>query len=106
MASTPGVEPGPHWWEARALTLRHPLLPCSERQNGMNIKGPASNSGGHTNAFHTDLEAGGLSINYQSAEKCNLRRYLRCSKDHEIAECEQFISDEIQARWDIVKQNK
>ena len=33
-------------------------------------------------------------------------RHLRCSRDHELAECEQFISDEIQARLDIVKQNK
>ena len=72
----------------------------------MNIKGPTSNSRGHTNAFHTDLEAGGLSVNYQNPDKRNLRRCLRCSKDHELANCEQFISDEIQARWDIVKQNK
>ena len=27
MASTPGVEPGPHWWEATALTTAPPLLP-------------------------------------------------------------------------------
>ena len=27
MASTPGVEPGPHWWEASALTSAQPLLP-------------------------------------------------------------------------------
>ena len=27
MASTPGVEPGPHWWEASALTTAPPLLP-------------------------------------------------------------------------------
>ena len=26
MASTPGVEPGPHWWEASALTTAAPLL--------------------------------------------------------------------------------
>ena len=65
----------------------------------MSIKGPTSNSRGHTNAFHTDLEAGGVSVNYQNPEK-------RCSKDHELAECERFICDEIQARWDIVKQNK
>ena len=78
-----------------------------ERQNGMSIKGPTSNSRGYTNAFHTDLEAGGLSgVNYQNPEKRNLRRCLRCSKGHELTECEQFISDEIQARWDIVKQNK
>ena len=33
-------------------------------------------------------------------------RRLRCSKDHELAGCEQFISDEILARLDIVKRNK
>ena len=77
-----------------------------ERQNAMSIKGPTSNSRGHTNAFHTDLEAGDLSVNYQNPEKRNLRQCLCCSKDHELAECEQFISDEIQARWDIIKQNK
>ena len=27
MASTPGFEPGPHWWEATALTTTPPLLP-------------------------------------------------------------------------------
>ena len=27
IASTPGFEPGPHWWEARALTTAPPLLP-------------------------------------------------------------------------------
>ena len=26
MASTPGVEPAPHWWKARALTTAPPLL--------------------------------------------------------------------------------
>ena len=26
IASTPGFEPGPHWWEALS-PLRHPLLP-------------------------------------------------------------------------------
>ena len=29
MASTPGIVPGPHWWEARALTTAPPLLPKS-----------------------------------------------------------------------------
>ena len=72
----------------------------------MSIKGPTWNSRGHTNAFHTDLEAGGLSVNYKNPEKRNLRRFLRFCKDHELAECEQFISDEIQVRWDIIKQNK
>ena len=27
MVSTPGFEPGPHWWEASALTTAPPLLP-------------------------------------------------------------------------------
>ena len=27
MASTPGFEPGPRWWEASALTTAPPLLP-------------------------------------------------------------------------------
>ena len=29
MASGPGIEPGPHWWEASALTtaLHHPCFP-------------------------------------------------------------------------------
>ena len=27
MASTPGLEPWPHWWEASALTTALPLLP-------------------------------------------------------------------------------
>jgi len=25
----PGVEPGPHWWQGRALTTAPSLLPCS-----------------------------------------------------------------------------
>ena len=29
MASTPGFEPGPHWWEVSALTTAPPLLPLS-----------------------------------------------------------------------------
>ena len=28
MASTPGFEPGPQWWEASALTTAPPLLPA------------------------------------------------------------------------------
>ena len=27
MTSGPGIKPGPHWWEARALTTAPPLLP-------------------------------------------------------------------------------
>ena len=31
MASTPGFEPGPHWWEASALTSAPPLLTMLEK---------------------------------------------------------------------------
>ena len=31
MASTPGFEPGPHWWEASALTTAPPLLPLTQK---------------------------------------------------------------------------
>ena len=33
MASTPGFEPGPHWWEASALTTAPPLLPGFSKAN-------------------------------------------------------------------------
>ena len=29
MASGPGIEPGPHWWEASALTTTPSLLPIA-----------------------------------------------------------------------------
>ena len=32
MVSTPGFEPGPHWWEASALTTAPPLLPLLQLQ--------------------------------------------------------------------------
>lgn len=35
-----------------------------ERQNKLSTKGASSHSKGHTSAFYTDLEAGGLSVNY------------------------------------------
>ena len=31
MASTPGFEPGSHWWEASALTTAPPLLPYANK---------------------------------------------------------------------------
>ena len=27
MTPSPGIEPGPHWWEASAQPLRHPCSP-------------------------------------------------------------------------------
>ena len=32
MASTPGFEPGPQWWEASALTTAPPLLPLMHKE--------------------------------------------------------------------------
>ena len=32
MVSTPGFEPGPHWWEASALTSVPPLLPKEKKR--------------------------------------------------------------------------
>ena len=37
MASTPGVERGPHWWEASALTTAPPLLPKVMAKNGRSV---------------------------------------------------------------------
>ena len=34
MTPSPGIEPGPHWWEASALTLRQPApLSVETQQN-------------------------------------------------------------------------
>ena len=40
MASTPGVEPGPHWWEASALTTASPLLPVTLHLSRREFKVP------------------------------------------------------------------
>ena len=31
MTPSPGIEPGPHWWEASAQPLRHPCSPGGEQ---------------------------------------------------------------------------
>ena len=33
MTSSPGIEPGPHWWKASALTTAPSLLPCNARSS-------------------------------------------------------------------------
>ena len=44
MASTPGLESGPHWWKASALTTVPPLLPTTvltilvKRLSGLHMK--------------------------------------------------------------------
>ena len=37
MASTPGVEPVPHWWEASALNTAPPLLPTLADSSGVSL---------------------------------------------------------------------
>jgi len=32
MTPSPGIEPGPHWWEASALTTTPSLLPMKEKE--------------------------------------------------------------------------
>ena len=45
MASTPGAEPGPHWWKASALTTAPPLFPLQPFSGGAQ---EYSNVAGHT----------------------------------------------------------
>ena len=37
MASTPGFEPGPHWWEANALTTAPSLAPIFAAKHSWTI---------------------------------------------------------------------
>ena len=39
MTPGPGVEPGPHWWEASALTTAPSLLPLSSRHTSLRGNG-------------------------------------------------------------------
>ena len=32
MKPNPAIEPRPHWWEASALTMRHPCSPAGTHQ--------------------------------------------------------------------------
>ena len=32
-----GIEPGPHWWEASALTTRHPCTPKITKNNAVSM---------------------------------------------------------------------
>ena len=38
MASTPGFEPGSHWWETSALTTAPPLFPNVSVNSKSNLK--------------------------------------------------------------------
>ena len=45
MASTSGFEPGPHSWEASALTTAPPLLPKEQGWRVSSLKLPSTNAG-------------------------------------------------------------
>ena len=59
-----------------------------------------------TSNYATDMTALGLTDVSQKTPKFNLDQCPRCSGKHEITECGEFQADEIQARWNIVKQHR
>ena len=52
------------------------------------------------------MTALGVTDVFQKTPKLNLDQCPRCSGKHEITECGEFQADEIQARWNIVKQHR
>ena len=54
MVSTPGFEPGPHWWEASALTNAPPLLPKT-RNKAITSNGYSSAIAKHVTSTGTIL---------------------------------------------------
>ena len=56
-----------------------------------------------TSNYVTDMTALGDTDGFQKTPKHNLDECPRCSGRHELTECGEFQSDEIQARWNIVK---
>ena len=42
MMPSPGIEPGPHWWEASAQPLRHPCSPGIPTQFTYSANGQTS----------------------------------------------------------------
>ena len=59
-----------------------------------------------TSNYATDMTALGLTDVSQKTPKFNLDQCPRCSGKHELTECGEFQADEIQARWNIVKQHR
>ena len=59
-----------------------------------------------TSNYATDMTALGVTDVLQRTPKLNLDQCPRCSGKHELAECGEFQADEIQARWNIVKQHR
>ena len=45
MTPGPGIEPGPHWWKASALTTAPSLLPMGKREQGERRGGESSKLG-------------------------------------------------------------
>ena len=64
-----------------------------------------------TSAFSTDVKTRRENANPLNTEKKNTEKRSSnhcpcCSGNHELTECEKFKADDIQARWEIVKQHK
>ena len=59
-----------------------------------------------TSNYGTDMTALGVTDVFQNTPKLSLDQCFRCSGKHELTECGKFQADEIQARWNIVKQHK
>lgn len=59
-----------------------------------------------TSNYTTDMTALGVTDVSQKTPKFNLEQCPHCSGKHELTECEEFQADEIQARWNIVKQHR
>lgn len=69
-------------------------------------KGSGVHTDRQTSNYATDMTALGVTDVFQKTPKLNLDQCPRCSGKHEITECGEFQADEIQARWDIVKQHR
>ena len=59
-----------------------------------------------TSNYATDMTALGVTDVFQKTPKLNLDQCPRCSGKHELTGCGKFQVDEIQARWNIVKQHR
>ena len=76
-----------------------------ERQTESNIR-----PNKQTSAFSTDVKTLRENDNPLNTERNTEKRSSNhcpcCSGNHELTECEKFKADDIQARWEIVKQHK
>ena len=56
MTPSPGIEPGPHWWEASALPLRqHKPQSEAKRRDENTQRGDSTDLGPQFHALHSSL---------------------------------------------------